>query len=234
LSPGVDGFPIAKLHHKNIRHTIIEFYAAWKKFVKGEVAQAKRGHTFRRFNVSIDVWEEKITSKKYLGEAVRGSVLYWFIESSSRSCPSNSFPPTGVKVRWMNRMFQVVNYTIACREFNPSSTERENNNLSKLIMDWTLDCMAEVGLQLSDVYAAVSDSGSDVKCAVSSSERMGLSWEWCGPHMINRALEDGYGYCEDKAKSKNLLARAQIMDMRRVNMHIMKSSNSKVVAPVVL
>lgn len=127
-------------------------------------------------------------------------------------------------MRWVDKSFTLHNRMIACRSFSPSSMERDTaSHLSNLLTDWALDCMAEVGLGLVDLIAGTLDHGSDVLRAISHPTCMALPTEWCGPHMLNRVMEDGLGYTDDPAKSLNPESRQQIMDLRGVASHIRSS-----------
>lgn len=58
---------------------------------------------------------------------------------------------------------------------------------------------------------------------------MGLPWEWCGPHLFNRALVEGMGCPEAGGGADNDTGRALIMLVRRVITHISKSTVTKAV-----
>eukprot|EP00952_Eustigmatos_sp_NYUAD-ZCMA_P011363 46208-Eustigmatos_ZCMA.PRE.1 len=76
--------------------------------------------------------------------------------------------------------------------------------IADLLYHWVVDCLAEVGLGKDDLFACTSDHGADVLAALTNESCFGLLSEWCSSHMINRALTDSFGYCEDPAKSKNV------------------------------
>lgn len=128
----------------------------------------------------------------------------------------------------MNDAWQVRSRLISCRHFNPASEIRDGVAASFILAEWTKACLAEFGLTIDDVFAMVTDSGSDVKRCASSAACLQKPWEWCGPHMLNRALIEGAGYDEDKAKSGNPTARQLIYMMRNCIMTIKKSDNAKV------
>jgi hypothetical protein len=138
----------------------------------------------------------------------------------------------GIRLRWIDTHFRVMSYLIACREFNPSSLERDTINLSKILLMWVEDCLEEVGVKSSDLFAAATDKGSDVKCCATNEDYLALDWEWCLAHMINRAIVEAFGYCPDASKSTNIEAREQIMDMRRVGDLIRSSPQVKVIKNV--
>lgn len=132
-----------------------------------------------------------------------------------------------MRVRFVDKAFKHHSYMVACRIYNPSSDLRVTNAASTLLHDWTLDCLAEVGVERQHLFAATSDAGSDVKCCLT--ERFSLPWEWCGPHMLNRAAEESYGYTDKVENSKNLEARKNIQDVRAMVTSVRQSPILKVI-----
>lgn len=130
---------------------------------------------------------------------------------------------TGARVTWVDKNGNVKSRLIAARHFNPSSAERDTMRIADLLYYWVMDCLAEVGLGKDDLFACTSDHGADVLAALTNQSCFGLLSEWCGSNMINRALTDSFGYCEDPAKSRNVDSRTQIFTMRQVANHIRAS-----------
>ena len=99
---------------------------------------------------------------------------------------------------------------------------------SDLLYDWVKSCLSEFKISERDIFAVVTDSGSDVKRCATHEACLNKPWEWCGPHLLNRALVEGVGYTEDKKDSQNLDGRKLIFEMRNTIMKIKKSENVKV------
>ena len=72
------------------------------------------------------------------------------------------------------------------RRFNPTTETLESHRLSELLESYLESVLEEYDLDVSMIFSATSDSGSDVKrlCDVLLP---GL-WEWCVCHMLNCSL----------------------------------------------
>lgn len=75
---------------------------------------------------------------------------------------------------------------LAVRQFNPTTETLESHRLSELLESYLESVLEEYDLDVSMIFSATSDSGSDVKrlCDVLLP---GL-WEWCVCHMLNCSL----------------------------------------------
>lgn len=139
-----------------------------------------------------------------------------------------SYKCAGLRLTWIDDDWVRHSRLIACRHYNPSSQLRDEVRASELLADYVKSCLAEFNLNVQDIYAVVTDSGSDVKRCATHSSCLNKPWEWCGPHLLNRALIDGVGYSEKKDDSNNLSGRELIMQMRNVISKIKKSTTLKV------
>ena len=99
-------------------------------------------------------------------------------------------------MRYLDESWQVKSKLLTLRYFFPSSKLREDHQLSVLLAMWVDSCLGDYGLATQDFVGAVSDSGSDVKRCCMAEDCMALPWEWCGPHLLNRALVDALGWTE--------------------------------------
>lgn len=59
----------------------------------------------------------------------------------------------------------------------------------KIVMKWTLQVLADHGIDEKDIAGAVTDAGADVASGLGQA----FAREWCFPHMINRSLIEGTG-----------------------------------------
>ncbi|KAI9907018.1 hypothetical protein PsorP6_003772 [Peronosclerospora sorghi] len=91
---------------------------------------------------------------------------------------------------------------------------------------WLRDILGEFGIRIKDISGSTSDGGSDVKRAMTSLDDS-KPWEWCIPHMTNRAVQDAFGTSLDPKKSKNAAARDLVSAVKSVIEHFNKSSNSQ-------
>lgn len=95
---------------------------------------------------------------------------------------------------YVDRKWELKSRLLAVRQFNPTAEVLHSNRLSELLNDYLNSVLEEYNLDVSMIFSATSDSGSDVKrlCNVLLP---GL-WEWCVCHMLNCALvEVGFGGC---------------------------------------
>ena len=130
----------------------------------------------------------------------------------------------GLRLTWIDdEDWTTHSRLITCRHYNPSTVLRDEARASELLFEWVKSCLAEYNLSVDDIFAVVTDSGSDVKRCATSPSLLNKPWEWCGPHLLNRALVEGVGYCEDKKDCQNESGRKLIFEMRNVITKIKKS-----------
>ena len=94
--------------------------------------------------------------------------------------------PSGVRVFYITRSWELRSHLLAVRQFNPDAEKLSSARLSQILHDYLKAVLEEFELNISNLYSATTDSGSDVKrlCDVLLP---GL-WEWCVCHMLNCAL----------------------------------------------
>jgi hypothetical protein len=193
-------FPVEELHHKAVRHIINELHSATQISVTQDLAMIK-ARALPSLAIFIDLWEDKFCAKKFLG----------------------------IRVRYLDESWQMRSKLLSLRFFSPSSQLRENHQLSSLLTMWVNSCLGEYGLATRYCVGAVSDSGSDVKRCCRAKDCMHLPWEWCGPHLLNRALVDAVGWTEGgREGGREGGARGLLMEVRKVIKHISKSTTMKV------
>ena len=107
--------------------------------------------------------------------------------------------------------------------YNPSpEILGEASKASDVLLVWLKGVLKEHRLNLTDIYSATSDSGSDIKRLLSV--LLPGEWAWCVPHMANRALIEAMDKDENPAKSKNKDARDVIKKVKCVVEHFNKSA----------
>ncbi|CAB1117212.1 unnamed protein product [Ectocarpus sp. CCAP 1310/34] len=190
-------FPITGIHNEAVKQMVVEMYAATASQFKMEMAAQIGG--MRLLHLSLDLWVDKFSSLKYVG----------------------------IPLFYVDRTWVLRSRLIAVRQFNPTKELLEDNRLSALVQKHLESVLEEYGLDVSLVFSATSDSGSDVKrlCDVLLP---GL-WEWCVCHMINCALVEAFGTHVDSAKSRNPGARKVITMGKKVVEHIPKSPRAKAI-----
>ncbi|CAB1100899.1 unnamed protein product [Ectocarpus sp. CCAP 1310/34] len=133
----------------------------------------------------------------------------------------------GIRLYYVDRTWVLRSRLIAVRQFNPTKELLEDNRLSTLLQKYLERVLAEYGLDVSLLFSATSDAGSDVKrlCDVLLP---GL-WEWCVCHMMNCAVVKAFGMHVDPAKSRNPGARKVITTVKTIVEHIRKSPRAKAI-----
>jgi hypothetical protein len=132
-----------------------------------------------------------------------------------------------VRLSWIDEAWREKSRLIACRVFDPSFKEQEEAQFySDLMLEWVKACLEEVGLGLGDIFASVSDGGSDVTRLCMT--LLGKPWEWCGSHCLNLCIKDGFGFTVKNGASTNQLAHDLIVDIKSTISTVMASHKSKV------
>ena len=76
-------------------------------------------------------------------------------------------------------------YNVGVGLFEPSSSQREQKILSKLVFEYSAKFFAFHGIAKEDLLSATTDDGSDVKYMSETSEYFGLRYESCLAHVVN-------------------------------------------------
>lgn len=128
----------------------------------------------------------------------------------------------GLRARFVNDSMGLETYLLGLRPFTPApELNNEIDHVSDMLKLWADAVLDEFGLSLDNVFAVTSDSGSDVKrCARVSMDK---PWEWCAPHLFNRALVEAMGHTEARAESRNPAGREVIMALNQIISHVKKS-----------
>lgn len=101
---------------------------------------------------------------------------------------------------------------LAVKQYCPGE-EVSDERAGQCVRLWADQVLEEYGLDWNNVLGVVTDSGSDVKFAFGNVPV--LYRECCIPHLLNRAIIDGFGLSLTPASSKNPPARAVIHDMKK-------------------
>lgn len=96
--------------------------------------------------------------------------------------------------------------------FQSEEYER-SRGLRRPFRRWLTQMLADFGIKTTDVFAAMSDAGADVKWMMS--EGLALPWEWCIPHMLNVATKFAFGL-DATDRSKNVEMRELVDTVHRM------------------
>eukprot|EP00903_Cladosiphon_okamuranus_P014534 g13481.t1 len=193
----VEEFPVIGLHNRAVKHKIVELYAATTSQFKQEMANEVGGG--RLLHLNLDLWVDKFSSLKYIG----------------------------IRLFYVDRSWRLKSRLLAVRQFNTTMETLESQRLSELLQCYLESVLAEDDLDVSKIFSATSDSGSDVKrlCDVLLP---GL-WELCVCHVLNCRLVEAIGTHVDPKKSANPAARKVIMAVKKAVEHINKSTRAKAI-----
>ncbi|CAK9224110.1 unnamed protein product [Sphagnum troendelagicum] len=115
-----------------------------------------------------------------------------------------------------------IGYNLAVRRFAPTTDERQAEQLSTILHEWSSGVLEEFGIKVMlDVLTSTSDSGSDVKRTLDI--LIDAWWEWCISHLIHLALTEAFGTSIDPNNSKNVDARCFFQRIKKVIEAVNKS-----------
>lgn len=119
----------------------------------------------------------------------------------------------------------IMTQLLAVKQFSPGK-EVSDERAGECVRLWSDQVLEEWGFGWKHVLGVVTDSDSDVKFAFGNTP--GLLREWCIPHLLNRAIIDGFGLSLSPAKSTNPQCRELCGDMKKDIEHLRKSSKDNV------
>ncbi|KAH8957250.1 hypothetical protein BDL97_07G082100 [Sphagnum fallax] len=162
----------------NIRKLHVELYTTCKKIIIMSLAEAHSFFTIKYLSLYLDQIKSKMSNQKYL---------------ALRVCFNTS------------TRFN-IGYNLAVRQFAPTTDERQAEQLSTILHEWSSGVLEEFGIKVMlDVLTSTSDSGSNVKRTLDI--LIDAWWEWCISHLIHLALTEAFGTSIDRNNSKNVDAR---------------------------
>lgn len=147
----------------------------------------------------------------------------------THASPRRTTELTGVRVRFVNDSMGTEAYLLGLRLFCPApDVSDETEQVSTTLFLWVEAVLEEFGLSVDDIFAVVTDSGSDVKRCGTAPDLLNKPWAWCAPHFLNRAQVEAAGHSETVVGTKNPAAREVIMALNSIIHHIRKSPKTKV------
>jgi hypothetical protein len=189
-------FPVRALHRKAVKRLIVELYVATKHDFAKDLLDIFKSSPIPTLSLNVDLWTSKTSGEKFIG----------------------------IRVWWTCHKWKICTRLLAVKRFQPASS-LSDTRLSSVLKLWLDSVMDEYKIHNSDIFACVTDSGSDVKrlCNV----LLDSKWEWCVPLMLNCTLVEGFGVSVDNCKSKNNVARKVFWRIKKVLEHLNKSSKGK-------
>jgi len=178
----------------NIRKLHVELYTTCKKIIIMSFVEARSFFTIKYLSLYLDLIKSKMSNQKNLALGV---------------CFN------------MSTRFN-IRYNLAVRRFAPTTDERQAEQLSTILHDWSSGVLEEFGIKVMlDVLTITSDSGSDVKRTLDI--LIDAWWEWCISHLIHLALREAFGTSIDPNNSKNVDARCFFQRIKKVIEAVNKS-----------
>ena len=127
-----------------------------------------------------------------------------------------------IGIRASMNCFRVsLSHNLAVREYNPTPTERRNNQASNILINYLCAVLVEFNIDLDDILTFSTDSGSDIKRGLEVVFK--TLREWCTSHLLNLSVVDAFGTCVDKNKNQNKKARDIFSRVRRLIKFVNKS-----------
>jgi hypothetical protein len=179
------------LHPRLLRHHIVEVYKATVVGTQTSLLDVKNSlRGLNPFHLNLDLWTSKVSKQKFLG----------------------------ARVFYVNQDFTPESRLLGVKLFDPPHDlvrfRNGRRRLSDLLLLWLKMMLGEYHIQLSDFRSSTSDSGPDVKRLLSKL-MPDSSWDWCIPHLINRAFTDAFGASVDVQASKNVECRELITKLKK-------------------
>ena len=145
-------------------HLATEIYNQVLSVIKGTIAASIAAHGTRVFSINVDGWKPKNSTRKFVG----------------------------LRLFFMDPEYALRTFLLAVREFDPSSEIREGKEgLRTCMRVWNEGILEIFGLTFKNIFGATTDGAGDVR--ILSIYDIMAYWEWCPPHMINRALIHAFG-----------------------------------------
>ncbi|CAB1101835.1 unnamed protein product [Ectocarpus sp. CCAP 1310/34] len=166
---------LTALNNKAVKQVVVDMYAATASQYKMEMAAQIGG--MRLLHLNRDLWVDKFSSLKCIG----------------------------IRLFYIDRTWVLRSRLIAVRQFNPTKELLEDNRLLALLQKYLESVLEEYGLDVSLLFSATSDAGSDA-----------------------------FGTHVDPAKSRSPVVRKVIATVKMVMEHIRKSPRAKVSFAVVI
>ncbi|CAM9173549.1 unnamed protein product [Ectocarpus sp. 6 AP-2014] len=187
-------FPLGRLHKEAVAKMVVEYYAATTAQFKAEIAAEVGG--VPRLHLDLDLWVDKSSTLMFMG----------------------------VRLFYIDREWRLKSRLLAVRQFNPTPEMFENERLSALLEKYLTDVLEEFGLDVSMLFSATSDAGSDVKHRLCHTLIPRL-WKSCVCHMLNCSLVEAIGTRVNSRKPGNLAARKVVLAVKKVVEHIRRSKS---------
>jgi hypothetical protein len=86
---------------------------------------------------------------------------------------------TGVRIRWVDAQIVTHQHLIGLRHLNPTPELYDSvEQYSELVYSWVVAVLSDFDVSVEeDIYAVVSDGGSDVKCCSTHPKFLHKPWE---------------------------------------------------------
>ncbi|CAM9150367.1 unnamed protein product [Ectocarpus sp. 8 AP-2014] len=131
----------------------------------------------------------------------------------------------GVRLFYVNYVWQLKSYLLAVRQFNPTPETLKSERLSELLEKYVFAVLEEFGVDASLLFSATSDAGGDVR-RLCSMLLPGLR-EWCVCHVLNDSLAETIGTCVGPQKPGDHAARNVVMAVKKAVERVRKSPAAK-------
>lgn len=146
-----------------VKHLICEIYSSVKGSMIAMMNDAVEKNGERIFSLNIDNWKPKNSIRNFVG----------------------------LRVYFTNGVGDFVSLMLGMREFNPSYALRYHAGQREALCTWVQEVLSSFSLSNDNIFASTTDNAGDVRTLARGD--IGCHWEWCPPHLINRALKEAFG-----------------------------------------
>jgi hypothetical protein len=127
-------FPVRALHRKAVKRLIVEPHVATKHDFAKDLLDIVKSSPIPTLSLNVDLWTSKTSGEKFIG----------------------------IRVWWTCHKLKISTRLLAVKRFQPASS-LSDARLSSVLKLWLDSVMDEYKIHNSDIFACVTDSGSDVK-----------------------------------------------------------------------
>ena len=146
-----------------VKHLVCEIYSSVKDSMMLLMQNAIEKNGERIFSLNIDNWKPKTSIRNFVG----------------------------LRIYFVNGLGKFTTLMLGIREFSPTYDLRYNQGQRDALCLWVKEVLMTFGLSINNIFASTTDNAGDVRTVARGD--IGCHWEWCPPHLINRALKEAFG-----------------------------------------
>lgn len=162
-----------RMHASLVVQCIVEIYHSIKVNMKEIIKREVQNSPIPILHLSVDEWCCKLLRQRFIV----------------------------VRIHFGNSEFEQKSFLLSLRHFDRSSVDRNLQTASNVLYDWVRSVLREFGIEKNHIYSATTYAGNDIRFMCET--LMGVQWEWCIPHMLTNAVNEGCGMMSSQRNDKH-------------------------------